>query len=91
MSEQCANGSEHFNLKEADGIPEFIERGERRDDGSNWDYYECPACGGTVCSFCDCPNEGCAWYDGEDWKEAIRKTAREHDDIYTGTLEVPNP
>jgi hypothetical protein len=88
MSDGSTSDTEHFNLKEADGIPEFIERGERAELGS-WDYYECPGCGEPICSFCDCPNEDCRWYDGDDWREAIRKTARDHGDIYIGSLEVP--
>lgn len=93
MSESGACGGvsdrseSYFNLREADGIPEFIERGER-DDMGGWDYYECPSCGEPIASFCDCPREDCRWYDGDDWEEAIRKTAREHADIYTGSLEV---
>ena len=68
-------------------LPQFIERAER-DEFGGWDYYECPGCGGTLASFCDCPEEDCRWYDGDAWDEAIRRTAREHDDIYTGSLEV---
>jgi len=86
-----ATGDQHFNHIETDDIPEFVERGEREEDlkfGGGWDYYECPACGELICSFCDCPNEECRWYDADDWKKAIRETARERDDIYTGTLEV---
>ncbi len=82
-----ATGDQHFNHIETDDIPEFVERGEREEDlkfGGGWDYYECPACGELICSFCDCPNEECRWYDADDWKKAIRETARERDDIYTG-------
>lgn len=71
------------------GIPQFIERGEREENGFGWDYYECPGCGEPIASFCDCPVEDCRWYDGEAWREAIRAAAREREDVYTGLLEVP--
>lgn len=66
-------------------LPAFVERGER-DPSGGWDHYECPACGASLCSFCDCPE--CGWYDGDAWRAAIRQTAQERDDIYTGSLEV---
>jgi len=87
QSPGSASSNPHFNLKEADGIPEFKERGEREGMGG-WDYYECPACGFPICSFCDCPKEDCRWYDAEAWREAVRKAAEEREDVWTGSLEV---
>jgi len=69
-------------------VPQFIERGER--DGSGWDYYACPCCETPIASFCDCPDEDCGWYDADAWRAAIRQTAQEYDDIYTGSLRIDN-
>lgn len=67
-------------------IPQFDVRGERNRVGPSWDYYDCPGCGEPVCSFCDCPF--CGWYDADAWRTAILQTARERENIYTGSLEV---
>jgi len=84
----CVTGGQSRDSIDSSEVPKFIGRGERADLGS-WNYYECPGCGEPTCSFCDCPNEDCRWYDSEGWRETIRETVREHDDPYTGSLEVP--
>lgn len=77
--------SAEANSVESTELPEFLEQGER-DVGCDWDAYECPECSFPVGSFCDCPE--CGWYDAEAWNEAVRRAARERDNVYTGTLEV---
>jgi len=72
--------------------PKFSERGERyhptrgEDEPSGWDYYECPDCGASVCTLCDCPE--CGWYDADLWREAIREAVQVHDDVWTGDVSV---
>lgn len=67
---------------DGNGIPTFVERGDRPLVGG-YDHYECPECAASVCSYCDCPE--CGWYDAEAWEDAIEQAERNHDDIYTAT------
>jgi hypothetical protein len=50
----------------------------------SWDYYACPDCGATVCSYCDCPE--CGWYDAAAWEVAVEAAADEHDLVWTGEV-----
>jgi hypothetical protein len=73
--------------------PKFVETGERyhptrgEDEPSGWDYYECPSCGASVCTLCDCPE--CGWYNEDLWRGAIREAVQVHgDDVWTGDVSV---